>query len=50
MAECGLPQAGRAQAIAAITKVIGNAKGFDLSLGELEAAVGCIDRICEDLP
>jgi hypothetical protein len=50
MAECGLPQAGRAQAIAAITKVIGNAKGFDLSLGELEGAVDCIDRICEDLP
>ena len=49
MAECGLPQTGRAQAVAAITKVIGKAKGFDLSLGELAGAVGWIDRICEDL-
>ena len=49
MTECGLPQTNRAQAVAAITKVIGKAKGFDLSLGELQGAVGCIDRICEDL-
>ena len=49
MAECGLPQTGRAQAVAGITKVIGKAKGFDLSLGELAGAVGWIDRICEDL-
>jgi GTPase SAR1 family protein len=48
MAECGLPQTERAQAVAAITKAIGKAKGFDLSLGELAGAVGCIDRLCEN--
>lgn len=49
MAECGLPQTGRAAAVAAIAKVIGNAKGFDLSLGDLAGALACIDRVCEEL-
>jgi hypothetical protein len=45
MAECGLPATGRAAAVAAITKAIGNARGFDLSLGDLTGAVAAIDRI-----
>jgi hypothetical protein len=49
MAECGLPQAGRAGAVGAIAKVIGNAKGFDLSLGDLAGAVAAIDRVYEEI-
>ena len=40
MAECGLPETGRAAAVGAIAKVIGNAKGFDLSLGDLDGRGG----------
>ena len=46
MQECGLPETGRAEAIGAIAKTIGNAKGFDLSLGELNGAVACLERLC----
>jgi hypothetical protein len=49
MAECGLPKTCRAGAISTITKVIGSAKGFDLSLGELDGAVACIDRVFDEL-
>ena len=49
MAECGLPATGRAAAVGAIAKVIGNAKGFDLSLGDLGAAVDCIDHVCREI-
>jgi hypothetical protein len=49
MQECGLPEEGRAAAIGAITKVIGAAKGFDLSLGDIPEALFCIDRIFEQL-
>ena len=49
MQECGLPETGRAKAIGAIAKTIGNAKGFDLSLGELRGAVACLDRLCQEL-
>jgi energy-coupling factor transporter ATP-binding protein EcfA2 len=49
MAECGLPATGRSAAVAAIAKVIGNAKGYDLSLGEIGRAVECIDQVFEEL-
>ena len=49
MSECGLPQTGRGAGVAAIAKVIGNAKGFDLSLGDLAGAVVEIDRVCEEI-
>jgi hypothetical protein len=49
MAECGLPETGRAAAVGAIARVIGGAKGFDLSLGEISGALRCIDEVCERL-
>jgi hypothetical protein len=49
MGECGLRQTERAAAIGAITKVIGNAMGFDLSLGGLAGAVACIDQLFQEL-
>jgi hypothetical protein len=49
MTECALPASRRAGAVAAIAKVIGNAKGFDLSLGDLRGAVASIDRIAADI-
>ena len=49
MSECGLPQTGRAGAVGAIAKVIGNAKGFDLSLGDLAGAVAAIDRVYDEI-
>jgi hypothetical protein len=49
MAECGLPPTGRGAAVAAIAKVVGNAKGFDLSLGEIGGAVACIDQVFHEL-
>jgi hypothetical protein len=49
MSECGLPQTGRAAAVGAIAKVIGNARGFDLSLGDIPAAVAGIDRVYEEI-
>ena len=49
MQECALPATERAKAIGAIAKIIGNAKGFDLSLGDLNGAAACLDRLCEDL-
>lgn len=49
MLECGLPQTGRAAAVAAIAKTIGNAKGFDLSLGELVGAVAGIDQVLHEI-
>jgi hypothetical protein len=49
MAECGLPPTERAAGVAAIAKVVGNAKGFDLSLGEIRGAVACIDQVFEEL-
>ena len=49
MEECALPEAERAAAIGAIVKAIGGAKGFDLSLGDLESAVACIDQASQEL-
>jgi hypothetical protein len=49
MMECGLPETERGAAVGAITQVIGRARGFDLSLGEIQGAVACIDRVCEEI-
>jgi hypothetical protein len=49
MAECALPKTARAAAVSAITRTIGSAKGFDLSLGDLAGAVASIDRVCEEI-
>ena len=49
MTECGLPATGRAAAVGAIARVIGNARGFDLSLGDLTGAVASIDRIAAEI-
>jgi hypothetical protein len=49
MSECGLPPTGRGAAVGAIAKVVGNAKGFDLSLGEIQGALTCINRAVEEL-
>ena len=49
MAECALPQSERAAAVSAIAKVIGIAKGFDLSLGDVGGAVACMTEFLKDL-
>jgi hypothetical protein len=49
MRETGLPETERAVAVGAIAKVIGKASGFGLSLGDLGAAVGCINQVLEGL-
>ena len=49
IAESGFPATGRAAAVGAITKVIGNAKGYALSFGELGGAVASIDRVVQEL-
>ncbi len=49
MPECGLPQTGRGAAVAAIASVIGNARGFDLSLGDLAGAVAEMERVCKEI-
>jgi hypothetical protein len=49
IAESGFPTTGRAAAVGAITKVIGNAKGYDLSFGELGGAVAAIDCVVQEL-
>jgi hypothetical protein len=50
IAECAFRSAGRAEGIAAISQVIGRARGFDLSLGEIDGALDCIGRAVADLP
>ena len=54
MSECGLPQTGRAAAVGAIAKVIGNARGFDLSLATFRppwpGSIGSARRLPELLP
>jgi hypothetical protein len=49
MQECALPETGRAAAIGAIAKTIGGAQAFDLSLGELDGAVACIEQLFQGL-
>lgn len=48
MTETGLPETGRAVAVGAIAKVIGKARGFELSLGDLSGAVRCINQVLEE--
>lgn len=49
MEECALPAIERAGAVRAITQVISNARGFDLSLGDLAGAVAYVDRVFDDI-
>lgn len=49
MAECGLSRTDRGQAVSAMAKLVGTAKGFDLSLGDPAGAVACVDKIFDDL-
>jgi hypothetical protein len=43
--ESAFHEIGRAGAVSAITKAIGNARGFALSLGDLNEAVRCLDSV-----
>jgi hypothetical protein len=45
ISEFGLREAGRGAAIATIAKLVSNTNGFDLSLGDHETAIECIDRV-----
>jgi hypothetical protein len=47
--ECALPRQGRAEAIGAVVRLVGKASGFHLALGDLDGAVDCIDRVCEEI-
>ena len=47
--ESGFPTTERAASVGAITKVVGNAKGYELSLGDLGGAVAAIGRMAEEL-
>jgi GTPase SAR1 family protein len=47
--ESGFPTTERVAAVGAIIKVIGNAKGYELSLGDLGGAVAAIGRVAEEL-
>lgn len=49
MRETGLPETERAVAVGAIATVIGKSRGFELSLGDLGGAVGCIKQVLEGL-
>ena len=49
MAESGFPRTKRAAAVGAIAKAVGNAKGYELSVGDLGGAVGAVDRVIEEL-
>jgi hypothetical protein len=48
--ECAFRSTGRAEGIAAISQVIGQARGFDLSLGDIDGALDCLGRASADLP
>jgi hypothetical protein len=45
IAESAFREAGRGEAVGNIIKMIGNARGFDLSLGDLDSAVSCLDSV-----
>ncbi len=49
MLECGLPRTDRGRAVSLLTKLIGTAKSFDLSLGDLAGAAICIKKTVEQL-
>lgn len=48
MIECGLAATDRSQAVGLLTRFIGAAKGFDLSLGDLGGAVICLNKVVEE--
>jgi hypothetical protein len=50
LAETAFPETGRSQAVRAITQAIGQAQGFDLSLGDLAGAGACIANVFRTLP
>jgi hypothetical protein len=43
MSEIGMRETGRGSSVAALASLAGRAKGFDLSLGDHETAIRCID-------
>jgi hypothetical protein len=47
--ECGLAREDRGQAVGSLSKMIGSAKGFDLSLGDLTGAVLCLKKVSSEL-
>ena len=49
MAECGFSRSDRGQAVSVMAKLIGTAKGFDLSLGDPAGAVTCVNKIFADV-
>ena len=49
IAQSGFPTTERAAAVGAIAKAVGNAKGYELSLGELGGAVAALGRVVEEL-
>jgi hypothetical protein len=48
MSEIGVREEGRSRPVAALALLARRAKGFDLSLGDLEGAVRCIERATRD--
>jgi hypothetical protein len=48
ISEFGLRAAGRGAAIGAIARLVSASKGYDLSLGEYETAMVCIDRALDE--
>jgi hypothetical protein len=48
LSEFGLRDAGRGAAIGAVARLASTTKGYDLSLGDHETAVKCIDRALDD--
>jgi hypothetical protein len=46
IAESAFRESDRGAAVRNIIRVIGNARGFELSLGDLEGAISCLDSIC----
>jgi hypothetical protein len=48
ISEFGLRDTGRGAAIGAVVGLVSKSKGYDLSLGDHETAIKCIDRALED--
>jgi hypothetical protein len=48
LSEFGLRESGRSASIGAVARLAGTCQGFDLSLGDHETAIKCIDRALDD--
>ena len=48
ISEIGLREAGRGASIGAVAQLANTAKGYDLSLGDHDTAIRCIDRALDD--